>query len=313
MYYEGITIEDITTESYREIITRTTTDVSQYYEDFSTGRATLSVNGVVVETYDMNELRQQYTMWQMPEEDLELIEKCLVEQADSTNVMLPPELQSKYTVEYDPEGTVIRPISNNSVYAARAADQIIKPAGNVETTYPRYTNNQVSKQSRYSSSCGRYLDMSVKDSMINYSQTAKKSYFYAANSAVSVIAGSLKIASGTLINSLRGVVQVVSGVLRLNASIDYYFSESYSFLALRRAYIYDYSYNNREVSVYTESGNGEISMTWDYINNEYTNPAYKITGIAYPHTISYNTMYDKAQEIWEFNMQEYGWWKWGDV
>ena len=82
VYYEGITIEDITTESYREIITRTTTDVSQYYEDFSTGRATLSVNGVVVETYDMNELRQQYTMWQMPEEDLELIEKCLVEQAD---------------------------------------------------------------------------------------------------------------------------------------------------------------------------------------------------------------------------------------
>ena len=116
-----------------------------------------------------------------------------------------------------------------------------------------------------------------------------------------------------MINSLRGVVQVVSGVLRLNASIDYYFSESYSFLALRRAYIYDYSYNNREVSVYTESGNGEISMTWDYINNEYTNPAYTITGIAYPHTISYNTMYDKAQEIWEFNMQEYGWWKWGDV
>ncbi len=34
MYYEGITIEDITTESYREIITRTTTDVSQYYGTF---------------------------------------------------------------------------------------------------------------------------------------------------------------------------------------------------------------------------------------------------------------------------------------
>lgn len=34
VYYEGITIEDITTESYREIITRTTTDVSQYYGTF---------------------------------------------------------------------------------------------------------------------------------------------------------------------------------------------------------------------------------------------------------------------------------------
>lgn len=313
VYYEGITIEDITTESYREIITCTTTDVSRYYEDFSTGRAILSVNGVVVETYDMDDLRQQYTIWQMPEEDLELIEKCLIEQADSMNVTLPLELQSKYTVEYDPEGTVIRPISDSSVYAVRAASQIIKPAGNVETVYPMYTNNQVSKQSRYSASCGRYLDMSVKDSMINYSQTTKKSFYYNVGTAVSVIAGALKIASSTLIGSLAGAYTVISGVLTLNRNIDYYFSESYSFLALRRAYIYDYSYNNREVSVYTESGNGEISMTWDYINNEYTNPAYKITGIAYPHTISYNAMYDKAKEIWEFNMQEYGWWKWGDV
>ncbi len=314
VYYEGARIEDVTTEEYRKIITQSGTDISEYYEDFSTGMATLSVNGAVVETYNMNELREKYTTWQMPEEDAEIIEEYLLEQAGLETITLPSELQDKYVINYESDGTaVIMPLSNNSAYVVRAAENVVKPAGAVTTAYPEYTNKKVSTQSRYSASCGRYLDMSIQDSMYNYSQTSKQSYYYAAYTAVSLIAGALKIASSTLINSLIGLTTTVSGVLRLVSSIDYYFSESYTFHALRQAYIYDYSYNYHDVSVLTEYGTGEISMTWDYRNNEYTNPAYKITSLAYPHTISYTTMYDKAQSIWELNMEEYGYWQWGDV
>lgn len=66
--YGDVTIEDIITEEYRKIITQSGADISEYYEDFSTGMATLSVNGAVVGTYNMNELRKNDTTWQKPKE-----------------------------------------------------------------------------------------------------------------------------------------------------------------------------------------------------------------------------------------------------
>ncbi len=70
--YGDVTIEDIITEEYRKIVTQSGADISEYYEDFSTGMATLSVNGVVVETYHMNELRKNDTAWQKPKEGVEI-------------------------------------------------------------------------------------------------------------------------------------------------------------------------------------------------------------------------------------------------
>jgi len=44
-----------------------------------------------------------------------------------------------------------------------------------------------------------------------------------------------------------------------------------------------------------------------------SNSAYRITGIAYPHTLAYSDLYDEAVEIWEYNMYEFGYWTWGDI
>lgn len=67
------------------------------------------------------------------------------------------------------------------------------------------------------------------------------------------------------------------------------------------------------MSVHTDYGTGEISMTWDILNGEYIDPEYRITALAHPHTISYDTLYENAKNTWEFNMEEYGYWRWGDV
>lgn len=260
----------------------------------------------------MDELRNNYTTWIIPETDRLLLESALQDQISSASNQfeMPAELEKEYEILYNDSSIIIMPLEEKS-YITRASGIAVRPSETVTDTFPEYTYEMVASQSRYSSVCQRYIDMKIKDSMHSYSQISKQSYYYAAGTAVSVISGALKIASSTLINSLVGLTTVVSGVLKLSTPIDYYFSESYSFNALRQGWVYDYSYNNRDVSVYIESGSGEISLTWDFINNEYTNPAYKITGLAYPHTISYTTMYDETQRIWEFNMQEYGYWKWG--
>ena len=101
--------------------------------------------------------------------------------------------------------------------------------------------------------------------------------------------------------------------MKLSTNVEYYFSETYTFHALRQAYIYDYTNFKRDVSVKTTHGTGEISLSWDYQNNEYVNPSYRITGIAYPFTVAYTTLYEEALEIWEYNMYIYGYWSLGDI
>ena len=315
--YGDVTIDDITTTEYRQIITQVGGDTSKYYEDFDTGIATVSLNGEIIETYNMNELRADYSVWSIPERDLKLIEDYWHEHINtgrSTSLKsLPSELVGKYSLVYSEEGSpVIQPVSSDASYSTRAAT-IIRPAGSVTAQYPMYYYNQVSEKRVYSSACSHYLDMSIKDSMYGYTQISKKSYTYQAGTLLSTIAGALKIASSTLLSSLTGFVTTTSGVLKLTSSINYYFSEEYSFSALRQVYIFDYTYNNRDVSIRTEYGNGKISMGWDFINNEYKNPRYIITALAYPHTLAYNTLYAKAQLSWEENIEDYGYWIWGDV
>jgi len=54
-----VVIDDIATEDYRMITTYQGDDVSVFYEDYATETATLTVNGELVETYDMKKEREK--------------------------------------------------------------------------------------------------------------------------------------------------------------------------------------------------------------------------------------------------------------
>jgi len=54
----NIMIESIVTKDEKRIVTQIGDDISEYYEDFSTGIAVLTLNKRVVEVYDMEELRK---------------------------------------------------------------------------------------------------------------------------------------------------------------------------------------------------------------------------------------------------------------
>ena len=61
--------EDIFTEDYRILITKTDQGASAFVEVFATGMGYEIVDGQIIETYDLNEIRNTMIIWEMPEED----------------------------------------------------------------------------------------------------------------------------------------------------------------------------------------------------------------------------------------------------
>ena len=64
--------EDIFTEAYRILITKTDQGDSAFVEVFATGMGYEIVDGQIIETYDLNEIRNTMIIWEMPEEDEKL-------------------------------------------------------------------------------------------------------------------------------------------------------------------------------------------------------------------------------------------------
>lgn len=310
------TIVDTFSSKYRKIVSRCGDTTSVYHENITTGIATFSVNGVVIETYDMNDLRSNYDIWEMPEKDKALIQEALTDTKPGEVVTFPPEINEKYEVFYGENGSsCIIPVENNDKFVPLASRYDVRPYGAVTSTFPQYTSKEIGSKLQYSSVCGRNIDMSIKDSMCNYSRSSSSSKGFDVGTAVSYIAGYFKIMVSLVKGSLSGYVSTVSGILQLASNVTYYFQEKYDYYALRQGCVYDYTYNYTDVSVITHSGYGQISMTWDWNSSagEYRNPLWKITSIAYPHQISQATIYADVMQAWEYNISEFGYWKWGNI
>lgn len=263
----------------------------------------------------MNDFRRSIAEdWYIPEADLLILQEFFSELSYESNAKkiqtLPDELITEYTISANGEAVIIEPINTSHGVMVRAANNIVRPCGSVTDTYPEYNRTLIDSKLCYSSASQRNMNIMIKETMTNYIQTSKKNRFFTAGTALSAIAGALKIATPVLQTSLIGLLTTVGGVLRLASDVDYYYQESYSFYALREGRLYDYTNNNREITVYSEYGNGEISLTWDYEDNKYVNPEYKITALAYPQTIGYDTFYSETLRIWNENIEEYGSWKW---
>lgn len=54
-----IKIETIRTNEYQRIITQVGDDISEFYEDYATGIAVMTLNGRVIDLFDMNEYREE--------------------------------------------------------------------------------------------------------------------------------------------------------------------------------------------------------------------------------------------------------------
>lgn len=304
------TVIDSTDEFGRTITTYDESGTSVYYDDFSTGIATLSVDGKIIETYDNKSRMEETETWSIPESDKLLLEEYLKNYSSGAKTVqpLPEGLQYDYEVS----------VRNNTVVIehkdkARASMRTVKAYSDVTSTYPSYYYKTIGTNYPYSTICNRTLTLKVKDSMYGYvSENEKAKRFYAGATFVDIMDW-CHISFSSLTSSLGSMLQMINGVYTLVDDVYYYFKEDYDFYALRQGYVYDYTNLQRDVSVDSKTGSGRVSMTWDFVNGEYVNPQWKMTAQAYPFTISQSTMFSEAKRIWESNIQEYGYWKWGDV
>ena len=305
-----VVTDDIIASDFREIVTRDGDDTIRYYSDYTTGIATLSINDTIIEKYDMNLIRENIDVWVMPENDQRLLEEYFQQGEEmSEEYGIPKGLSQNYTYIYNNGMRVLVP----SQYAGilRASGTVARPYESVTDAYPTYMNKTVKSATRYSSVCGRNLNLQVQDSMYNYWLYTAESEQFNAGTLVSYIADVFKIPFSLAENSLSGVSDGSGLLSKLTQKVTYYFKEDYNFSALRRTCVYDYITRNTFVSVYALDGSGRLSLTWDFINAQYTNPQWKITAQAYPHTVSFENMLSEGQRIWDSNIEADGYWKWG--
>lgn len=320
IYLDDATIVDQTTADRRTITTVAGETTSEFVEEFATGMAYLYVDGELKETYDMNEIRSEIETWVMPEEDQALLDAFLeaeLPQSNQTNALpeLPAGLAGKYEMTYEDGGIVVTPVQSDGVAAASSSTKTVRPYKTVTSAYPTYMYKQIDSATKYSSVCGRNLSIKVKDSWYSYALISKTSKTFSAGTAISMIVTAFSLPTATVISSLNGLYSIKDGIKTLDTAVTYYKEESYNFHALRQGYVYDYTTNMRDVSVTSETGQGRVSMTWDYDtkNNCYINPQWKITAQAAPFAISTSTIIANAKQIWETNIELYGYWKHGDL
>lgn len=306
----NVVTEDIVTDNHREIVTQDGKDIIRYFSNYENGIATLSVNNVVVREFDINAARNNIDYWEMPESDQYILNAYYKNNIhDMNDAELPSGLSQNYTyVDFNGERVLV-PSQYAEIY--RASSTVVRPYETVTDAYPTYTNKPVKSASRYSSVCGRNLSMQVQDSMYNYRLYTAESEQFNIGTTLGYIADVFNIPISLAQGSLSGLLDGYGVAATLQEKVTYYFKEDYNFSALRRTCVYDYITRNTFVSVYALDGTGRLSLTWDFINSEYTNPQWKITAQAYPHTVSFEDMLQEGQQIWDGNIEEYGYWKWG--
>ncbi len=308
--YKGIETIDKTEKNIRTITSKSSDGtVLEYVENLKTGKAKLYLNGKLIENYDMEEERAKVTREEkISEEDLKAIDEVVENSIKNKNFKMPEKI-GKYKVSKKDNGSyeisegigILR--SNTKVY----------PAGRVTDVYPEYTYRTVRTASRYSYYCNRYLSMKVKDSMHSYVETSKTIKSFSALSSLAVVAGIAKITFGNALGIFTGVIQVVNGVYILSEACDYYQHQEYKYYALRQGYVYDYTVNYCDVAVFSENGTGRISLCWDFDGENYTNQRWMHTSLARPFAeYTYDEVLDETVSIWEYNMQQFGQWIWGN-
>lgn len=310
--YDEYTLQDVLTETERILISNDGLNETVFRENLATGTATKTVNGQVVATYDMDTRRaEKITTWEIPAEDLTLINDYF-EQNKSTasfSSTLPEELVGRYEIVLTDGGILIHPTDSITARATARSSTNVYAYSSVTSAYPPYTSKIMKSSSVYSDYCQRSLSVQARDSMNQYARVRSESAFYTAGTAVIDIVADLMINPDKVQSVLNAYGVLLSASQTISTNITFYKSEEYNFYATREAHIYDYTNYNRYVCVKAEAGTGKLSVGWDLVGGYCVNPGWYITGIPYPWTAyTHDSIINAAVDIWEYNMQEYGYW-----
>lgn len=309
----GISHHDIQTETERVITSTNGTTESVYYHDFSTGIATLSIDGEVTETYDIAAEREKIETWTIPENDLILIHQYLKaiqgESKQQNAATLPNSLVGKYNLEYYGDAVLITPIRSESSTRATTTTPYFTAYEDVTNKYPPYSNKLIKFQVQYSPYCQRNLSVKLFETMTNYVETYNRGRNFGAGTELQAISGILGVALSLVMSSLNGYFSVVGEAMFLDQPVFYSAEAEFSFYGTNEVQIYDYTNYQRYVTVKFWDGYGLLTLGWDRNEDrERINPEWMRTEEPYSFDVGAQVLIDEAVDIWEFNIREYGYW-----
>ena len=312
--YGDYIIDDEWTESYRKITTYYGENVVVDYYDMLTGIMETTKNGEYIGQINVKEEREKLaTEWSIPEEDLYIIEEYLNRNKEiSTLDTNYEDIEAKYNFEeIDGGGFIVTPVDNNN--KMRSGVSYVH-ASTPQSAYPIYYNHTIATKNLYSSVCNYTLSMKVRESMYDYVQLGYESILVKAGNTISTAATIIGIGIDLATNLLSAYCSIVNEVWTLTTDVNFYTDEEYRYTLKREGCIYDYTNYKRDVSVVTNQANGKIILCWDRNSKgEYVNPHWELGGNPTADIMSNSQFFTEVQEVWEFNITEYGYWKWGDI
>ncbi len=182
------------------------------------------------------------------------------------------------------------------------------PAYNARRVYSGNWNFPALKNNGYSET----QVLKVYETMDYYSEANKSSKFFDTATNIVSIASFFEVAVGTATGWLAVASVVLDAYNRLAQACNIINEHSYEFGGGKEGTVYDPTSYNRDVEVYSEWGDGLLTLTWQY--NSYTgfnDPTWGISTRPDPFLTSNSDFANETAQIYNNNITLYGIWKWG--
>ena len=148
--------------------------------------------------------------------------------------------------------------------------------------------------------------------MSYHTEILRKSLAFAIGKTVANIAMALAVPASTVKAwlNIAGILYSTSGILK--EACEVVKKSEYRYWGGKELGIYDPTSNKSEVEVFSDLGEGIITMTWQYNSaTGYNTPKWGHSALSSGLQKDNNYVIEEGRRIYDSNIKEYGLWKWG--
>ena len=152
----------------------------------------------------------------------------------------------------------------------------------------------------------------VYETMSYHTEILRKSLAFAIGKTVANIAMALAVPASTVKAwlNIAGILYSTSGILK--EACEVVKKSEYRYWGGKELGIYDPTSNKSEVEVFSDWGEGIITMTWQYNSaTGYNTPKWGHSALSSGLQKDNNYVIEEGRRIYDSNIKEYGLWKWG--
>lgn len=269
-------------------------------------------NGILQETVYYDDSYFNTRELTLTQEDSAAIDSIVQSSTYSSAFELEQNLKrhgfSSVKVEQIGEAYVIDPFAD--VISAYSSNNVSVGINELLAAFPE-RNKFLSGQQNFTSvasnnSAAKTRTMLCRDTRNSYTVKQKKAFDLPAGMAVVAAAAKVFLTP----TSLRAYIGLASSISNLATSLTLTRTSTVTADASRQACIYDDTYFNREVSVYTLMGVDTFNIG---VQSDYSNAGwYGVNGTLFSQYDT-SSIIQQGISAWNYNLNTYGYWRWGDL